>query len=119
MFDAKTRGAVCVIDLDTVMPGSALYDFGDAMRIGASTAAEDETNLDLVGFDVEKFTAFTKGYAEEAARITTEKYNLGKTDFTSWNTAMTELSKAKYALSNTTYKNEMADKKSSNIIRYL
>ena len=58
-------------------------------------------------------------YAEEAARITTEKYNLGKTDFTSWNTAMTELSKAKYALSNTTYKNEMADKKSSNIIRYL
>ena len=42
-------------------------------------------------------------YAEEAARMMTEKYNLGKTDFTSWNTAMTELAKAKYALSNTTY----------------
>ena len=47
-------------------------------------------------------------YAEEAARMMTEKYNLGKTDFTSWNTTMTELAKAKYALSNTTYKNEMA-----------
>ena len=42
-------------------------------------------------------------YAEEAARMMTEKYNLGKTDFASWNTAMTELAKAKYALSNTTY----------------
>ena len=42
-------------------------------------------------------------YAEEAARMMTEKYNLGKTDFTSWNTAMTELAKAKYALGNTTY----------------
>ena len=71
LFDAETREAVCVIDLDTVMPGSALYDFGDAMRIGASTAAEDETNLDLVSFDVEKFTAFTKGYAQEAAKFLT------------------------------------------------
>ncbi|MBO5816237.1 MAG: TolC family protein [Bacteroidales bacterium] len=57
-------------------------------------------------------------YAEEAARMMTEKYNLGKTDFTSWNTAMTELAKAKYALSNTTYRNEMA-RRTINIIRCL
>ena len=57
-------------------------------------------------------------YAEEAARMMTEKYNLGKTDFTSWNTAMTELAKAKYALSNTTYRNELA-RRTINIIRCL
>lgn len=57
-------------------------------------------------------------YAEEAARMMTEKYNLGKTDFTSWNTAMTELAKAKYAVSNTTYRNEMA-RRTINIMRCL
>ena len=57
-------------------------------------------------------------YAEEAARMMTEKYNLGKIDFTSWNTAMTELAKAKYALSNTTYRNEM-ERRTINIIRCL
>ncbi len=65
LFDADTKEAICVIDLDTVMPGSALYDFGDALRIGASTAAEDETNLDLVHFDKEYFKSFTKGFFEE------------------------------------------------------
>ena len=57
-------------------------------------------------------------YAEEAARMMTEKYNLGKTGFTSWNTAMTELAKAKYDLSNTAYRNEMA-KRTINIMRCL
>ena len=57
-------------------------------------------------------------YAEEAARMMTEKYNFGKTDFTSWNTAMTELAKAKYALSNTIYRKEMA-RRTINIIRCL
>ena len=57
-------------------------------------------------------------YAEEAARMMTEKYNLGKTDFTSWNTAMTELAKAKNNLSNTAYRNEMA-KRTINIMRCL
>lgn len=57
-------------------------------------------------------------YAEEATRMMTEKYNLGKTDFASWNTAMTELAKAKYALSNTTYRNELA-RRTINIIRCL
>ena len=57
-------------------------------------------------------------YAEEAARMMTEKYNLGKTDFTSWNKVMTELAEAKYSMSNTTYRNEMA-RRAINIIRYL
>ncbi len=73
LFDAVTRDAVCVIDLDTVMPGSALYDFGDALRIGASTAAEDETDLTKVHFDVENFKAFAKGYLEETATLLTKK----------------------------------------------
>ncbi len=45
LLDAKTRKALCVVDLDTVMPGSSLFDFGDAIRYGASTAAEDERDL--------------------------------------------------------------------------
>lgn len=73
LFDEKTGDAVCVIDLDTVMPGSALYDFGDALRIGASTAAEDETNLDIVNFDLEIFEAFAKGYLSEMGDRLTEK----------------------------------------------
>lgn len=73
LFDKDTGDAVCVIDLDTVMPGSALYDFGDALRIGASTAAEDETNLDLVSFDEEIFAQFAKGYFEEMGEKLTER----------------------------------------------
>lgn len=65
LFDESTNKAICVIDLDTVMPGSSLYDFGDALRMGASTGAEDETNLDLVTFDVEAFKSFTKGYLSQ------------------------------------------------------
>ncbi len=52
----------CVIDLDTVMPGSMLYDFGDAIRFGASSAAEDETDLKKVFIKTELFESFTKGY---------------------------------------------------------
>ena len=48
MIDDKTGKGLCVIDLDTVMPGSALYDFGDSIRFGASTGTEDEVNLDLI-----------------------------------------------------------------------
>lgn len=64
LLDAHTGKAVCVLDLDTVMPGSLLYDYGDALRFGASTAAEDEQNLDLVHFDLDNFEAFTKGFLE-------------------------------------------------------
>ena len=72
LFDKDTKDAICVIDLDTVMPGSALYDFGDALRIGASTAAEDETDLGKVNFDCEKFEAFAKGYLSEMKEYLTD-----------------------------------------------
>ena len=65
MLDAKTNKPVCVIDLDTVMPGSLLYDFGDALRFGASTGAEDETDLSKIEFDLVYFEAFTKAFLEE------------------------------------------------------
>ena len=73
LLDATTRKGICVIDLDTVMPGSLLYDFGDAMRTGASTGAEDETNLDLVQFDLAKFEAFTAAFLEELGDSMTER----------------------------------------------
>lgn len=66
MLDDKTGEGVCVIDLDTVMPGSFLYDFGDSLRFGASTADEDEKDLSKVWFDLDIFRSFTKGYLEEA-----------------------------------------------------
>lgn len=67
LFDKDTLKALCVIDLDTVMPGSLLFDFGDALRYCASTAAEDETNLDNVRFDLKKFESFTKGFLKKTA----------------------------------------------------
>ncbi len=73
LFDRATRKALCVIDLDTVMPGSMLYDFGDALRIGAATAPEDETDLDKMTFSIENFEAFAKGYAEEMKTALTER----------------------------------------------
>ncbi|MDP4133933.1 MAG: aminoglycoside phosphotransferase family protein [Bacillota bacterium] len=73
MLDDTTGEGVCVIDLDTVMPGSLLYDYGDALRFGASSAAEDETDLSKVYFDMELFESFTKGYLEETGNILTEK----------------------------------------------
>ncbi|MBQ8813776.1 MAG: aminoglycoside phosphotransferase family protein [Lachnospiraceae bacterium] len=72
LFDQESGKAVCVIDLDTVMPGSMLYDFGDALRMGGSTAAEDETDLDKVWFDETAFEAFAKGYLSEMKDALTE-----------------------------------------------
>lgn len=66
LFDKVTGKGICVIDLDTVMPGSALYDFGDALRFAGSTAAEDEKDLSKVEFDLEKFRMFTKGFIDSA-----------------------------------------------------
>ena len=64
MLDAKTHKALCVIDLDTIMPGFSVTDFGDAIRFGASTAAEDEKDLSKVNMDVEMFGIYTKGFLE-------------------------------------------------------
>ena len=62
LMDDKSGEARAVIDLDTVMPGSMLYDFGDSIRFGASTAAEDEPDLSKVHFDLGLFEAYAKGY---------------------------------------------------------
>lgn len=62
MLDNNTGKPLAVVDLDTVMPGSVLYDFGDAIRFGASSAAEDETDLSKVYVKVEMFDAFAKGF---------------------------------------------------------
>ncbi len=72
LFDQESGKAVCVIDLDTVMPGSALYDFGDALRMGGSTAAEDEVDLEKVWFETEAFEAFVRGYLSEMKDALTE-----------------------------------------------
>ncbi len=62
LMDAKTGAARAIIALDTVMPGSMLYDFGDSIRFGASTAAEDEKDLDKVHFSVSLFKAYAEGF---------------------------------------------------------
>ena len=71
LFDAATDKALCVIDLDTVMPGTSVYDFGDAVRSGASTAREDEEDLSKVHFDLGMFERFTKGFLEETRGLLT------------------------------------------------
>ena len=66
MIDNRTGEGICVIDLDTVMPGSVLYDFGDSVRLGAATAAEDERDLAKVGFDIGMFDRLADGYLDAA-----------------------------------------------------
>ena len=65
MIDDETGKAICVIDLDTVMSGLSLYDFGDAIRSGCSTATEDETNLADVTIDLNLYKKFVEGVMEE------------------------------------------------------
>ena len=62
LFDAKTGEYLAVIDLDTVMPGLVAFDFGDAIRVAASTVDEDEKDLSKVALDLEKYEAFTRGF---------------------------------------------------------
>ncbi len=64
MIDDQTGEGICVIDLDTVMPGSILYDFGDSVRLGAATAPEDERDLLKVGFDIGLFDRLAAGYLD-------------------------------------------------------
>ena len=70
LLDAKTRQALCVIDLDTVMPGLVAYDFGDAIRFGASTAAEDETDLSRVSLSLPMFRAFADAFIPACGGLT-------------------------------------------------
>ena len=62
LFDRRTHRPLVVIDLDTIMPGMAMYDFGDAVRFIANTAEEDERDLSAVYFDTAKFRAFARGF---------------------------------------------------------
>ena len=62
LLDAQTGESVCVVDLDTVMPGLAAYDFGDSIRFGANTAAEDERDLSRVQFSLPMYEAFARGF---------------------------------------------------------
>ena len=64
MIDDETGKGICIIDLDTIMPGSALYDYGDSIRFGACTGAEDEKDLSKISCDLELFALYTKGYIE-------------------------------------------------------
>ncbi|MGN1001434.1 MAG: phosphotransferase enzyme family protein [Oscillospiraceae bacterium] len=73
MLDAETKKALCVIDLDTIMPGLSLYDFGDSIRFGASTAAEDEKDLSKVRVDLELFRIYTRGYLTACPGLTEQE----------------------------------------------
>ncbi len=72
LFDARTGKPLCVVDLDTIMPGYAINDFGDSIRFGATTAAEDETDLSKVNFDLNLFELYVKGFIEGAKGGLTE-----------------------------------------------
>jgi Ser/Thr protein kinase RdoA (MazF antagonist) len=66
LLDENTGEALCVIDLDTVMPGTSLFDLGDLIRTVATRAGEDERDLSRAGFDLDLFRALVKGYLSEA-----------------------------------------------------
>lgn len=72
LFDRETGDPLCVIDLDTVMPGLAAYDFGDAVRFAASTAAEDEPDTARIALDLQKFRAFSEGFIGKTGGSLTE-----------------------------------------------
>ena len=69
LFDADTDQGLCIIDLDTIMPGLAANDFGDSIRFGASTAEEDEPDLSKVHFDIHLYELYVKGYLEMARDV--------------------------------------------------
>jgi len=73
MMDDDSGKGICVIDLDTVMPGLALYDFGDCVRTATPTGEEDEQNLDLIEMDIKMFDALVRGYLESAGESLSPK----------------------------------------------
>ena len=64
LMDARTMEGICVIDLDTTMPGLSIYDFGDSIRFGANHSAEDEKDLSKVNFDIDLYARYARGYLE-------------------------------------------------------
>jgi len=73
MIDDNSQEGICVIDLDIVMPGIALYDFGDCVRTATPTGKEDELNLDLIEMDIKMFDALVRGYLESAKKTLSPK----------------------------------------------
>jgi hypothetical protein len=78
MLDEQTGKGVCIIDLDTVMPGLSVYDFGDLVRTATCSAAEDERDLSKVAVDIALFDALARGFVEETGRFLTptERHHL-------------------------------------------
>ena len=72
MIDDSTGQALCIIDLDTIMPGFSIFDFGDSIRFGANTAQEDEQDLSKVSFSLPLFEVYTKGFLEGSGGRLTE-----------------------------------------------
>ena len=70
LLDKTTRKSLCVLDLDTVMPGLSVHDFGDSIRFGAATAAEDEPDASKMALDLHLFEVYTKGFLEAAHSLT-------------------------------------------------
>ena len=73
LMDEETREGVCIIDLDTVMPGLVIYDFGDSIRFGANHCAEDETDLSKVNLDVDLFSVYTAAFLEGTGGALTDQ----------------------------------------------
>lgn len=73
LLDKYSKEGICVIDLDTVMPGSLLYDYGDALRFAGSSGAEDEPDLSKIWFNLEAYEYFTKGFLSELKSVMTKK----------------------------------------------
>lgn len=76
LLDPKTHKGVCVIDLDTVMPGSSLFDYGDSIRFGAANGGEDAEDPSMVSLNMRLFEVYTKGYLESVTRLTKEEIDL-------------------------------------------
>ena len=72
LFDKDSNKGICIIDLDTVMPGLSLYDFGDSIRFGANTASEDEKDLSKVSLSLSLYEAYVKGYLSSAKDALTD-----------------------------------------------
>ena len=73
LFDNTTRQGLCVVDLDTVMPGLSLYDFGDSIRFGANTADEDEKDVSKVSLSLDLYRAYVEGYLSTAGSSLTDR----------------------------------------------
>ena len=76
LLDKDTRKSLCVLDLDTVMPGLSVHDFGDSIRFGAATAVEDEPDADKMSLDLHLFEVYTRGFLEAAPSLTDKEVEM-------------------------------------------